>query len=228
MKTKFPFFRIYVSLLSILSVTIHASERPQYSLLRYNEDWSTFSRSEHRDKFDKLKYVSPTANGEIWMSFGGQWRERVEAWDNFAFGTPANDQDVVLLQRVVQHVDIHSGERFRVFVEAISALATERDLPGGKRSIDVDSFDLLNGFADLSFRIGDGKLTTRIGRQQFKFGKQRLVSPLPWANANHRWDGVNAIYIEKGYSLQAFASRYVPVDKYDFNESDHGNKLSGL
>jgi hypothetical protein len=159
---------------------------------------------------------------------GGQLRERVESWSNFAFGAPAKDSDTFLLHRFQLHTDFHFGEHFRVYGEFLNALSTDRDLPGGKRPTDVDSADLLNLFVDLKADSAGVNWTLRAGRQELAFGKQRLVSPLPWANSYRKWDGVSLIGSFNDWKAHAFATHFVPTDKYDFNESDEDEAFFGI
>ena len=53
--------------------------------------------------------------------------------------------------------------RFRVYVEGKSALATDRDLSGGRRPLDEDSLDLQNAFLDIHGALGqDASWTLRV------------------------------------------------------------------
>ncbi len=200
--------------------------RPKYQLFRYNENWSKLAKEDKTNFFDGTKNIELGHDGNAWLSIGGQLRERVEAWSGFAFG--GDNDDVFDLHRVFVHGDLHWGPNVRVFGEFINALSTSRDLPGGRRGLDVDSADLLNAFIDFNLPLGDANLTLRIGRQEFLFGKQRLISPLPWANTMRRWDAVSAILSTENWKIQAFASKFVPVNKYDFNKNDDNNILYGV
>ncbi len=202
------------------------SDRPKYQVLRYNENWSKLAEKEKTDSFDSLKYIELDSGGNTWLSIGGQLRERVEAWSGFAFGD--DNDDVFDLHRIFLHGDLHVGPNVRVFAEFINALSTDRDLPGGHRGLDVDSADLLNAFVDFNLPMDNGSLTLRIGRQEFLFGKQRLISPLPWSNTMRRWDAISGILVTGNWKVHAFASKFVPVDKYGFNEADDSNKLFGV
>ncbi len=214
------------ALIACLLLTLHTfADRPKFQVLRFNEDWSKLAEPEKTDSFDSLKYIELDAEGNNWLSIGGQLRERVEAWSGFAF---RDNDEVFNLHRIFLHGDLHLGPNMRVFGEFINALSTNRDLPGGRRGLDVDSADLLNAFIDFNLPLNDANLTLRIGRQEFLFGKQRLISPLPWANTMRRWDAINGILTTKNWKIQAFASKFVPVDKYDFNENDDNNVLFGV
>ena len=204
------------------------SERPAYRPLRFEEDWSSFDPATGDDFWDPIKHVPLTDDGRAWASFGGALRARVESWQDFAF-VRGND-DTFLLGRARLHADLHVGESFRVFVEGISAHTTDRDLPGGRRTLDVDVLDVHNAFADLRIPLGaeNGTVTLRVGRQELLFGKQRLVSPLPWANAMRSWDAARAILELERWRVDAFYPRYIPVQSYEFNDWGPGSNFYGV
>ncbi len=180
---------------------------------------------------EAAKYVALREDGAIWLSLGGEGRLRVEAWDGFRFGAPAtaDHDDVFLLTRGRLHADLHIGAHARAFVEGITAWVTERDLVGGRRSLDVDSADLLQAFVDMRAPlVDDSTLTLRGGRQSLLFGKQRLVSPLPWANAMRAWDGVTAIAESPKFQATAFLTQFVPVQKYSFNDVNRAVDFAGV
>lgn len=207
-------------------------KRPDYGVLRQNEDWSVLADATDEQKtdwWDGIKYVSFSDDGSVWASFGGQARLRLEDWSDFSFGTPADADDTFLLWRLMLHADVHFGENVRVFVEGKSSLLTDRELPGGRRAaLDSDSLALQQAFADVQIAIGDGSLTIRGGRQMFLFGKQRLVSPLPWSNNMRAWDGVSAITNVGGWNFHGFYSHFVPVRKHDFNQEDAQTEFYGV
>ena len=239
-----PQFRVLVSLTCAATVvfpvaaagansdTTQIVSRPSYSFLRYNEDWSALrgiNLQAQADFWDRIKYVELSDDGDIWASFGGHTRFRFEGWSDFAFGTPADSDDTFLLWRLTLHGDFHFGEHLRVFVEGKSAQSTDRNLPGGRRALDVDSLDLEQAFADISLPVGDDvSLTLRAGRQAFLFGKQRLVSPLPWANTLRRWDGFTAIAKVDAWTITGFWSQFAPVQKYEFNDSNSDIQFFGV
>ena len=161
--------------------------RPAFAVLRQTEDWSKFD-GQGGGVLDRLKHIALSDDGSVWVSFGGRADARIESWSDFRFG-PAND-DVFVLSRVFAHGDLHVGKTFRLFVEGKSAQATDRDLPGGRRAIDLDTLDLQQLFVDVDIPVGDGLLRVRPGRQMLQFGAQRLVSPLVWANAMRTFEGV--------------------------------------
>jgi hypothetical protein len=209
-----------------------AGLRPKYQFLHYREDWSVLRGmppEQKTDMWDPLKYIELNEDGSWWASFGGSTRLRAESWWNFAFGPNPANEDTFLLWRLLMHGDFHFGENFRVFVEGKSALSTTRNLPGGTRALDVDQLDLEQLFFDVKVPFDDDvSLTIRPGRQQFLFGRQRLVSPLGWSNTLRRWQGVDVIFEVGDWDIDAFWSRFVPVKKYAFNTAAYENQFYGV
>jgi len=211
-------------------------ERPEYQWLRQNEDWSVLrdvDLSSSDDPFDPIKYVPLGDDGSFWASFGGHARFRLEAFNDFNFGassrTGADDNDVYLLSRLWLHTDLHLGEHVRVFAEGKTAHSTDRDLAGGRRAIDVDSIDLQQGFLDLKAPLPDlGDAVLRVGRQGLLFGKQRLVSPLPWGNTARAWDGVRGDLLLEEWTVSGFYTVFAPVQKYRFNDGDRDTNFYGV
>lgn len=209
-----------------------APVRPAYQPLRFLEDWSVLARGTPTDAdvWDRIKYIPLSDDESVWLSLGGSMRFRAEHWSDFAFGAAGvENDDTFLLWRLLLHADLHLGENVRVFVEGKSALSTDRDLPGGRRTLDVDALDLEQAFIDLKFTLSDdASLTVRPGRQQLLFGKQRLISPLPWSNTQRRWDGVSAALRSGNWTTHGFWAHFVPVQKYDFNDADAQTRLFGV
>ncbi len=208
------------------------SERPQYGVLRYNEDWSVLAgldRTATGDFFDPIKYIPIWEERDVWASLGGQTRLRFEGWNNFNFGSPGNQDDFFLLTRFLYHADIHATEYLRGFVEGKSAFSTDRRLLGGRTPLHVDELDLQNGFLDIKVPVLEfGSLTVRSGRQELLFGKQRLVSPLDWANTRRTFDGFSGIFKAGNVSATGFYTQAVPVREYRFNQADAGTEFFGI
>lgn len=202
-------------------------EVPAPRFLRYDEDWSVLADVPQQavTRSHRHKYVKLTADGNVWASFGGHARLRIESWNGFAFGTPDPDRDTFALWRILTHMDLHWGKTFRWFTEIKHADASDRTLPGGKRPLDVDQLTFEQLFVDLS--SPSGFITGRLGRQSFSFGRQRLISPLPWANTLNRWDGVRGMFAAGDWTIDAWYSNYVPVLKHEFNRTDQDEVLYG-
>jgi len=206
------------------------ASRPAFQNLRFDEDWSVLREGVEPASFlDPIKYIPLDEEGRFWLSFGGQLRLRLELWNNFLFGASLPEEDdVYFLSRIRLHADLHLTPYVRLFAEFKSALATNRELSGGNRFVDVDEAALQNGFAELRLPLGGVELGARGGRQELQFGAQRLVSPLDWANARRTFDAALAYGEGDGWKVRGFWSLPVQVEKHHFNKSNPNLQLFGL
>ncbi|MBI4581332.1 MAG: alginate export family protein, partial [Planctomycetes bacterium] len=83
-----------------------------------------------------------------------------------------------------------------------------------------DRFDVHQLFADVRLLGPDVPLTVRFGRQELSYGKQRLVSPLDWANVKRSWDALKIFWSDKNWNVDAWYGRPVDIrnlrrDTYD-------------
>lgn len=210
-----------------------APARPAYQFLRWQENWSVLPKltAAPADPFDPVKFIKLSDDGSSWLSLGGDLRVRWEDWNNFNFGAPptASHDDDFVLTRYRAHADAHFGSAVRLFTEIKGAYCTDRNLPGGVRPVDEDTFELQQCFLDFRFDLGDdATLVLRPGRQAFGFGAQRLVSALPWANSLRTWDGAAAIVSRGPWTVTAFGGAFVPVDPDGVGSSNDDEMLYGL
>lgn len=168
-----------------------------------------------------------TCASEGRLQWGGSVRGRLESWSNFAF-SPGQD-DVFALSRLLVFADARVNDGTRLFVEAKSALSTDRNLPGGTRPLDVDTLALQSAYLDLKLGGDSTKVAARIGRQALAFGRERLVSPLPWGNSLRAWDGALLRTSSAGkWQVDAFYTWVVPVNKYEKNARDGDQPFYGI
>jgi hypothetical protein len=139
---------------------------------------------------------------------------RFESWDDYQFGSVSDPDESLLLTRVLAHVDLHFGERVRLFVEGKAAGSTDQHVFDDTRPLDVDWLDLQNGFLEVKSET----LRFRLGRQELAFARQRLVSPLDWANARRTFDGATLECMRGDWHTTGFATRPVRVRPDDWND----------
>src|SRR5438067_1863230 len=202
-------------------------KRPAYqigSAGRFNEDWSVL-RGVDLDKtddfWDRLKFIPLSPDQNVWLTIGGQARERVEYFRQFLFGNSEPKQsDGYLLSRYRLSADLHVTRYFRMFAEGRSAFALDRELAGGRTNAFVDELDLMNGFADVMIPLGQqASVTLRGGRQELIFGSQRLVGPGDFTQVPRAFEGGAAIGQIAGWTITPFWAQSVVIDQYHFNKS---------
>ena len=191
-----------------------------FKSLRYDEDYRFLSEPARRTEFwDPVKYI-PVAGGRAgYLSFGGEARERFEAYENEFFSTDPDADNAYLLQRYLLHADLHPTEWLRTFGQLQSSLEDGR--PGGPRPTDRDSIDVHQLFADASARLGeDSRLTLRAGRQEMSYGSERLVSVREGTNNRRAFDAVRLLYAQGLVSVDGFFSSPVETDDGAFDDQN--------
>jgi hypothetical protein len=211
-------------------------KRPAYQLGsagRFNEDWSSLRGVDlgaTDDVWDRLKFIPLSPDQNVWLTIGGQVRERGEYFRHFLFGaSEPEDSDGYLLSRFRLSADLHVSQYFRMFAEGRSAFALDRDLAGGRTTAYVDELDLMNGFADIMIPVGQkANVTLRGGRQELIFGSQRLVGPGDFTQVPRAFEGGAAIAQIADWTITPFWAQSVVVDQYRFNKSTSDLQLFGV
>ena len=87
-----------------------APSPPAYTFLRYDEDYSYLSDPAARtDVFDPIKYILLSERSDLYLTFGGQLRDRYEYFDNYLFGSGPQDRNGYNLLRLMANADLHLG-----------------------------------------------------------------------------------------------------------------------
>lgn len=169
------------------------------------------------------------------FSTGGELRHRYMNQKNrLQPGGPG--QDTYQLWRWRHYFDLRAGDTFRFYVEGLDATSFGEDLP--PQATNVNRWDLLNAFVDIQlFETETGSHTLRYGRQELLFGRQRLVSPLDWANIRRNFEGVRYMVKDQDWRLDAFAVNPINAatgyrDPYvydnDFDKANRDVWFSGI
>jgi hypothetical protein len=157
-----------------------------------------------------------------WLRVRGEFRERVEGFQNLGF-TDGRD-DGYALSRV----------RFNATVtpsQSLSFQVNVQDARVGGKTVGPTvapfrgPFDVRAAFAD----VGSAKapVAARLGRQELAFGEQRLLGHLAWVNTGRTWDAVRGIVRNKAFQVDVFAASLVRSLPGEFDKSGNGNRLYG-
>jgi hypothetical protein len=187
-----------------------AAERPAFQALRYEEDYRFLRDPAARmEPLDALKYVPLAGDGGAWLSLGGEARGMVESFRNETFSADPDADNTYLLQRYLLHLDARAGERFRVFAQLQSAF--EAGKPGDG---DENTLDLHQAFADavLWEAAGEAELTLRLGRQELRYGSERLIGVREGTNNRRAFDAARFILETGETRVDAFFSSPVEWD----------------
>lgn len=149
-----------------------------------------------------------TSDGSVYLSLGGELRERFEHYSEPFFGLRGVTEDDYLLHRLMLSADLHAGERWRFFLQLGNHLEAGKE--AARSPTDVDEFDVQQGFVDLTIPFDTrGLLRLRAGRQEMTYGSGRLVSVREGANIRRSFDGARVTVTAGAATFDAFAVRTV-------------------
>jgi Alginate export len=175
----------------------------------YDNDFSFKKDPKHEHVFgEELKDIQGELFGEkLVFSTGGELRHRYMFDDNRLRPGPAQ-QNNFNQWRWRHYADLKIGDVIRGYVEGIDASTFGNRSPD--QAIDVDRWDLLNAFVDVKVFELDGKPQyLRYGRQELIYGRQRLISPLDWANTRRTFEGFKYMHRQGDWKVDVFSVRPV-------------------
>src|SRR3989449_9669859 len=202
---------------------------PPFKQLRYDENYAYLrDPSQRADYLDTIKFIPLNTNGDLYLTLGGEIRERYEYYHHSLWGRGPQDDNGYLLQRYLVHADAHFGDYLRVFTQFKSGLEDGRT--GGPRPTDRDDFDLNQAFFDVRVPLAElDSLTFRAGRQELAYGSSRLISAREAPNVRLSFDGMKAILNLGGWRVDAFAVKPVRTKIGVFDDDpDPNQKFWGL
>lgn len=190
--------------------------------MRYDEDYSVLRNDSSKNWYNKTKLTPLSKNQETYISIGGDIRYQYLWFKNEDWGDAPADKDGYILARYLAHIDFHAGKYFRSFVQLQSSLAN------GKSSepspVDENQLDLHQAFFDVVLLLKQRQeLTLRIGRQEFLYGSQRLISVREGPNNRHSFDAAKLIYKGKQLKADLFISHYVRSKQKIFDDGFNKN-----
>ena len=189
----------------------------------YDADWRFVEGIDpcERTLVERLKRIHMgdcllfSTGGEYWARYHDEHNSRLTEVDN-----------TFTLQHVRMFGDLWYGDGFRLYGEYVWADSFGEELPPVPP--DVDRGDLMDLFIDVKlFEYLCRPVYVRAGRQELLYGSQRLVTPLPWANKRHSFDGVKVFRQGEKWDFDAFWTQYVPPNADEFDEADSNQTLAG-
>ena len=170
------------------------------------------------------------ADTTTFIRFSGQERLRGESWSGYgASQAPgARLDDAFGLSRLLLRGELAVAGRFSFVAELKSSLASDRSLPGGQRTSDVDEIDLQQLYGRLSLPVGGELLDLQAGRFDLSLGRERLVGASDWTNTRRAFQGASVVLRKPTVALEAFWTRPVAVRRHTPNVADSSKQLYGV
>lgn len=201
-----------------------APERPSFTSLRPDEDWSALCDPARRTEvLDALKCIPLSADRSAWLSLGGEIRERYEYTHDPLWGEEPQDDHGVFLQRYIVQGDLRLDPHVRLFGQLHSAREDGRT--GPTSPVDENRLDVQQAFLDLSAPLGAGMSgTLRSGRQELRYGSGRLVDVREGPNVRRKFDG-GRVRLDLGdWRLDGIAARPADDEPGMFDDGTNGSR----
>lgn len=210
----------------ITYIKSYSQDLPAFRSLRFDEDYSFLENDTSANWYRKMKFSPLSRNRKTYISYGGDVRFQYFYTKNEGWGDAAEDKDGYMLARFLAHADLHAGKHFRTFVQLQSSLSGSRI---DASPVDDNPLELHQAFIDIKTKLAAfASLTFRLGRQEFLYGSQRLVSVREGPNNRQSFDAVRSMLITGNYKVDFFYGHQVAAKKKIFDDGFNKNtKLWG-
>ena len=204
----------------------YSQELPAFRSLRFDEDYSFLENDTSANWYRKMKFSPLSKSRKTYISYGGDVRIQYFYTKNEGWGDAAEDKDGYILARFLAHADLHAGKHIRTFVQLQSSLSGSRI---DASPVDDNPLELHQAFIDIKTKLAaSALLTVRLGRQEFFYGSQRLVSVREGPNNRQSFDAVRSMLITGNYKVDFFYGHQVAAKKKIFDDGFNKNtKLWG-
>jgi len=139
-------------------------------------------------------------------------------------GFEKGSDDLYFLSRLRLDVGIKATPWLKLFVQGQDSRS-----PGNLRSNSRvrDPLDLRQAYFELS-AAAQGWIKVKVGRQELRYGSERLISPADWGNAARTFDAAKLTLGNPDTNVDIFAASVVQIDTKALNRRRDGNNLYGV
>lgn len=198
-----------------------------YPLEFYDIDFSWLADPANRTgAMDAWHYIPLGADGETYLSLGGEIRQQAWAWNNEGHGLKPPLQNTYDLSRVIGDTYLHLNRHVALFLQLGRFDAFNKDAP--LNAADESRGRVQQGFAEIKQSIFGANITARAGRQEITVGSGRFVWVNDSSNMRTTHDGGRLIInFGGGLSLDLFATRPVTPVLEAFSDFDKHSGVFG-
>ncbi|MGD1843065.1 MAG: alginate export family protein [Thermonemataceae bacterium] len=185
-----------------------------FKMLRQEDVVKSAQEETTKTLYKTLKYIPFRQEG--YASFGGSYRTQFEFFDSQNFELGATDG--WWLNRLMLHGHFRFGKKWQLFGEMVSSTIQSKT---NLSPVDLDELAVNQAF----IRYDNGPFTLLLGRENLRYGSQRIIAPREGPNVRRSFDGARAICHRAGLKLEFLY--YEPVDINPFlfdNETLNGNE----
>lgn len=220
-------YYFYLSILLCCCKSVFAQTGYAFKQLRYEEDYKFLRADSTRNWYRKIKFIHISKDTNSYISFGAEGRFQSFYVHNENWGEASRPSDGYFLNRWLAHSDLHLGNQLRFFVQLQSSLSYSRVNPS---PVDRNPLEIHQAFVDFSTKQDKNAFfLLRIGRQEFLYGSQRLISVREGPNNRQSFDAVKGILRLHNQQLDIFYSYPVVAKSGLFSDNfNRDTKFWGL
>ncbi len=159
-----------------------------------------------------------------WLRLNGEYRMRFEGKTGQR-GIVDND-DSYTLSRFRLSLTIKPTEQWTFFLQGQDSQVLGYN-PRPEPSTLENDFDLRQAYVDWR-QSGKQGWAVRVGRQEFKYGEERVIGAADWVNTARAFDAIKVSAFGKHYAVDLFASSVVVPEEGVFDKRRAGQNLYGL
>lgn len=159
------------------------------------------------------------------LGFGAEERVRVESRNNFDFDRRSDDRGGYIYQRLRVSAKAGLPGKYELFAEGLDLRQANYSLP---KAAQEDAADLHQAYASVKGLGLDLPLELKVGRQELKYGKGRLVWAATWGNRINHLDAAVLKYKAGALSADAFYGARVSYDENGWNDPNRHDILGGV
>lgn len=193
---------------------------------RWNEDYRFLDDPVKRTDFwDPIRYHR--FSDSAWIQTGAEVRYRADHIQNPFYGMRGVDKDNFIQQRLQFHSDLHLlDDQLRVFVQLENTRSWNKAIYA---ATDESKNEVRQAFFDINSSLLDGRLVTRVGRQEMGLGSFVFTNYRDSRNIRLGFDGVRFSYTRGSMKLDAFGLRPIVAGDGSFDDGSNNNvKFYGL
>ena len=162
--------------------------------------------------------------GKWKIDFGADERLRGEYKEDFDFNKNKKDSGSLIFHRLKLNSSAALGDKYELFLEGMDLQVGNHRL---KKPDQADDFDLhqayfrMNDVAGLPFDV-------KLGRQEMKYGKGRLIWAATWSNRINHFDAGVLHYKDGGFYADLISGLRVGYDNNNFNRPNTHDMINGI
>lgn len=190
----------------------------EFSPLRYDDPVVKNKGLLSESRYKSIKYTSLGNKESTYASFGGEVRYQVQYFNNEDWGETPKENYTATYSRFLLHSDLKLSKSFRLFGQLNSTSTAGRITPN--RSIDQNTVDLHQAFVDITLlERKNSNISFRGGRQEMRYGSQRLVTVREGPNNRLSFDALKLSRKSKKMTLDLFYAHPVKQQLGVFDDS---------